>query len=120
MKIVVTAQTDAPDAPVDPRFGRAAYFHVTDEDAGEDCVVSNEVQKNAAQGAGIQAGKRVVDLEADCLITGHVGPKAFSVLQAGGVEVYTGAQGTVQDALRDFRNGRLEQARTADVEGHWV
>jgi len=44
-----------------------------------------------AQGAGIQAGKRVVDPGVDGLITGHTGPGAFTALAAGRVKIYTGS-----------------------------
>jgi predicted Fe-Mo cluster-binding NifX family protein len=65
-------------SPLDPRFGRAKYFIVLDTDSGAFSAADNSVNLNPAQGAGIQAGKRVVELGADGLITGHVGPKAFS------------------------------------------
>jgi len=49
------------------------------------------------------------------VVTGHVGPKAFATLQAGGVKVYTGAAGpagaeadsaetlTVAEAIEQFK-----------------
>lgn len=53
------------------------------------------------------------------MVTGHVGPKAFSTLRAGGVEVYTGACGTVAEAVEQFKAGKLTKLEAADVEGHW-
>lgn len=119
MKLVVTSQGTNMQSPVDPRFGRAANFIVFDTDTGSCSAVCNSINANAAQGAGIQAGKRVVELGADALITGHVGPKAFAALQAGKVGVYTGAAGTVADAVEQFKAGELRVAEAADVEGHW-
>jgi predicted Fe-Mo cluster-binding NifX family protein len=78
------------------------------------------VNLNAAQGAGIQAGKRVAELGVKGLITGHVGPKAFSTLKAAGVRIYTGAFGTVADAIEQFKAGKLAALKTADVEAHRV
>jgi predicted Fe-Mo cluster-binding NifX family protein len=106
-------------SPVDPRFGRAANFVVVDAETGACSAVSNGSNANAAQGAGIQAAKRVVELGAAALLTGHVGPKAFSALQAGKVAIYTGASGTVTDAVEQFKAGKLKTAESADVEGHW-
>jgi predicted Fe-Mo cluster-binding NifX family protein len=120
MKVAVTSQGEGNTAPVDPRFGRARYFAVVDSESGESRTVDNTVNLNAAQGAGIQAGRSVVDLGVGVLITGHVGPKAFAVLQAGGVKVYTGASGTVADAIEQYRAGKLKAADSADVEGHWT
>jgi predicted Fe-Mo cluster-binding NifX family protein len=106
-------------AAVDPRFGRAAFLVVVDTDTGGFSAVSNSVNANAAQGAGIQAGKRVVELGVDALITGHVGPKAFATLKTGKIAIYTGAAGTVAEAVEQFKTGKLKAAESADVEGHW-
>jgi predicted Fe-Mo cluster-binding NifX family protein len=119
MKIVVTSQGENLQSPVDPRFGRAAYLTVIDAETDVFSAVTNSINANAAQGAGIQAGKKVVELGADVLITGHVGPKAFATLQAGNVKVYTGAAGTVAETVDAFKSGRLKAAESADVEGHW-
>jgi len=120
MKVIVTSQGRELNSPVDPRFGRAKYFLVVDTETGEFSATDNSQNLNAAQGAGIQAGKKVVDLGAKAVITGHIGPKAFTTLQTGGVQIYTGAAGTVADAVEQFKAGALKQSSAADVEGHWV
>ena len=127
MKIAITSQGQALDSQVDSRFGRARFFIVVDTETGEFSASDNGQNLNAAQGAGIQAGKNVVDLGVEAVVTGHVGPKAFATLQAGGVKVYTGAAGpagaetgTVAEAIEQFKAGQLKQTNDADVEGHWV
>ncbi len=120
MKVAVTSQGRELDSPVDPRFGRARFFLVADTETGEFSAIDNEQNLNVAQGAGIQAGRNVVELGVAAVVTGHVGPKAFATLQAGGVQVYTGATGTVADAIEQFRAGALKLSGGADVEGHWV
>jgi predicted Fe-Mo cluster-binding NifX family protein len=120
MKIAVTAQGTDINADVDPRFGRSRYFIVVDTDNQEVSAVDNEVNLNATQGAGIQAGKKVVELGVQAVITGHVGPKAFATLQAGNIDIYNGATGTVADAIEQFNGGKLQKAQNADVKGHWM
>lgn len=120
MKIAVTSQNTGMDAPVDPRFGRARYFIVVDTETGESTTVDNAVNLNAPQGAGIQAGRKIVELGVGALVTGHVGPKAFATLQAGGVAIYTGASGTVAEAVEQYKAGQLKTTDAADVEGHWA
>jgi predicted Fe-Mo cluster-binding NifX family protein len=120
MKIAVTSQSDGLKAPVDPRFGRARYFVVVNTETGDVATVDNSTNLNAAQGAGIQSGRNIVDLGVGVLITGHVGPKAFATLQAGGVEIYTGACGTVGESIQQYEAGKLTPAASADVEGHWT
>jgi predicted Fe-Mo cluster-binding NifX family protein len=120
MKVAVTSQGQTKDSPVDLRFGRAKFFAVIDTDAGDFECVDNGVNLHAMQGAGIQAGSNVAELGVDCVITGHVGPKAFSVLNTAGVKIYTGATGTVAEAIESFKAGKLNSVDGADVEGHWM
>ncbi len=120
MKLAISAKGPDWDSPVDPRFGRAKYFVVIDTKTGDLTATDNSLNLNALQGAGIQAGRNVIDLKVEAVVTGSVGPKAFSTLQAGGVKVLLGASGTVQEAFEQFKAGRLQMASQANVEGHWI
>ena len=120
MKIAVTSSGTDLEAPLDPRFGRAAYFIVVDPDNSNFEVVENQQNLDRPPGAGIQAGTRVAETGAEVLITGHCGPKAFRVLQAAGVRIVTGADGSVREVVSRFQDGKLQTAAQADVEGHWV
>jgi predicted Fe-Mo cluster-binding NifX family protein len=120
MKIVVTARGDGLDAEVDERFGRAARFVLYDTQTKSVQNVDNRQSLNAAQGAGIQAAESISGLGAECLLTGHCGPKAFRVLAAAGIKVYTGAAGTVSQTIDSFLQGSLKQAAAADVDSHWA
>ena len=120
MKVAVTSQGKELSSQVDARFGRAKYFIVMDTDSGQFSAQDNSQNLNAAQGAGIQAGQNVIDLGAEGVITGNVGPKAFATLQAGNVKVYVGAAGTVAEALEDFKAGKLQAVSQANVGGHWM
>jgi len=120
MKLAVTSQGPDFDSQVDPRFGRARYFVVVDTDSGGFAAHDNTKNVDALQGAGIQAARAVVDLGVVAVITGHVGPKAFGTLQAGGITVYPGGSGTVKEAVEAFHAGQLQPADKATVEGHWT
>ena len=120
MKIAFTTSGSDLGAPLDSRFGRAPKYIIYDLESGAFEVVDNEKNLNAAQGAGIQAAEAVVRLGANCVVTGHCGPKAFRVLSAAGVKVYNTDALTVAEALDRFRAGKLVAAGSADVEGHHV
>jgi len=120
MKIAVTSEGEGLESKVDPRFGRAARFVLFDTDTRELRSIDNRRSLNAAQGAGIQAAETVLSLGAECLLTGHCGPKAFRALTAAGIRVYTGAAGTVGEAIAAFQQGKLKPVDSADVEGHWT
>ena len=120
MKIVFTTSGDGLDAPLDDRFGRAPKFLVYDLEGGTFEVVDNERNLNAAQGAGIQAAETVARLGASCIVTGHCGPKAFRVLSAAGIKIFNTDASTAAAALELYRSGKLVEAGSADVEGHWA
>jgi len=119
MKVAVTSEGTELASPVDPRFGRAKYFVVADLDTEGVETVDNLQNVNAAQGAGIQSAENVSRRGAEAVLTGHCGPNAYRALSAAGIAVYTGAAGTVQDALAAFQAGNLQKADSADVGGHW-
>ena len=120
MKIVLTTSGKDLNAPLDNRFGRAPKFLVYDLEAKTFEVVDNDQNLNAAQGAGIQSAQNIARLGAKALITGHCGPKAFRVLQAAKIKIYNTTAPTVSEAIDQYRNGKLTEAASADVEGHWV
>ena len=120
MLIAVTARGDGLEAPIDERFGRATRFVLYDTESREVRNVDNDMNLNAAQGAGIQAAQNLAGLGAECLLTGHCGPKAFRTLAAAGVRVFTGAAGTVRQTIDAYVSGSLRQATGADVDSHWA
>ncbi len=114
MKVCVTAMGQGLDAPVDPRFGRAGAFVVVDTETMTAETIENS-SAEASHGAGVNAGMTLARSGAKALLTGHVGPKAYDVLKAAGIDVYTGASGTVQDAVAAFLDGKLQKAHGADA-----
>ena len=120
MKIAITSQGPDMASETDPRFGRAKFFIVVDMETDGSVAHDNAQNLNAAQGAGIQAAQNVAELDVEAVLTGNVGPKAFSTLQAGNIKVYLGATGSVEHAVEQFKVGQLECVTDANVEGHWV
>lgn len=120
MKITVTTQGPTLDSAMDPRFGRTKCFLLVDTDTGEFSAHDNVQNLNAPQGAGIQAAQNVARLGATAVLTGHVGPKAFTTLQAANIAIYTGVSGTAREAVAQFEAGKLTKSVQADVQGHWA
>jgi len=107
MKIAVSSQGPDPTSLVDPRFGRAHYFRVVDCATGQQNVVDNEAGVNAAHGAGTQAVQTLASMGVQAVITGHVGPKAWTALQVAKIPAYAVSGGTVEEAVRAFVAGKL-------------
>ncbi len=113
MKIAVTAKGDSLDAPMDPRFGRAEAFFIWDTDTKTGQTVDNSAGVNAAGGAGVTAAETMSKHGVQVVITGHAGPKAFSGLQASGIEVYLASGGTIGEVIEAFEAGKLQKQETA-------
>lgn len=106
MKICVTSDGQGLDASVNPNFGRAPYFLFIESETETVEAVQNNP---GAHGAGVQAAQLVADRGACVVLTGSIGPNAYQGLSAAAIEVYTGARGSVKDALEAYRSGQLSR-----------
>ena len=107
MNILFSSKGETWDAELDPKFGRANGFLLYNGDKNELTYYSNEQNKNLDHGAGIQAGQQAASLNASVVITGHVGPKAKSTLQAAGIEIFAVAEGhTIKEAYEIYMQGK--------------
>ena len=120
MRVIVSSTGPSVDEALDPRFGRARCFILLDTETGDQEIIENTQNLNAAQGAGIQTARTVVNANAQAVVTGNVGPKAFAALTAGNVAVYLCPPCTVKEALQRYQKGELQPVTQANVEGHWV
>lgn len=120
MKVAITAQGRELGSQIDQRFGRAEFLIVIDIDTGGFEIHDNTVNLNAAQGAGIQTGQNIANLDVYAVITGNVGPNAFKTLSAAKVKVFLANKQTVQQAIDSFKAGKLKEVDQANVDGHWI
>lgn len=119
MKLAITSSGNNLDDGIDNRFGRAPYFILYDLDNTSYTSIKNVQDTGSAQGAGIQAAQNAVNAGADAVITGNMGPKAFTALQAAAVDIYLAEGITVREAIEKYKEGLLEKAAANNVEGHW-
>jgi len=120
MKIAITATGTDLSSQMDQRLGRAPYFLMIDSETLDFFVIENRQNLNLPQGAGIQAGKTIVDNGADVVITGNCGPKAYEVLGQAGINVITGASGRIRSVIESYNKGEFNISNAPNVEGHWV
>ena len=118
MKIAFPTSGDKLGSPLNSSFGRSPKFLIYDLANDDISVIDNQQSLNASQGAGIQSAQTIARNGAQCLISGHCGPKAFRVLSAAGIKVYYTTASTIESALKAYRNGDLLEAVSADVDGH--
>ena len=107
MRVAVSSLGPSLDDRVDERFGRAAYLLIVDDDTLAVQSVDNSVNRDAMQGSGLGAAEIVSEHGATVVITGHLGPKAFSALQRCGIDGFGGTGMTARDAIARRRSGQL-------------
>jgi predicted Fe-Mo cluster-binding NifX family protein len=108
MRVAITADSPSESAPVSPVFGRCAYYAIYDTATGKLDFMQNPGGM-MARGAGVQSAQFIASQGIQVLITaGVVGPNASMVLAQAGIEVVNGFQGTVADAVRAAKDGRLQ------------
>lgn len=117
MKICISSTGNDLNADVDQRFGRCKYFLIIDLETMKMKGIPNESTMSSG-GAGVQAAQIVVKERVGFVITGNIGPNAFQILQAAGIKVFTGAEGTVQDVIKRYKNRTLQETEVANVESH--
>jgi len=117
MKICITSEGSSLDSKVDPRFGRCQYFIITDTDSLEFEAIGNPNMESMG-GAGIQSAQLVSSKQVKAVVTGNVGPNAFQTLQAAGIEIFTGASGTVKEAIEKYRKGEFKAVSGPSVGSH--
>ncbi len=111
MKIAVSATGKGLDSQMDSRFGRCPNFVIAEAE-GSEIKGSTDLENTAtaqAGGAGITAAELVGNQKVDAVIAGSIGPRAFSVLDQLGIDMYAGRPGTVKENVEALMNGKLEK-----------
>ncbi len=111
MKIAFTTKGTNWDSMMDPRFGRAEFLLLYDEEKDEFTNIDNRAVQNEAHGAGPQTAQKLFELHPDILITGNgPGGNAATVLEKAGIKLYIGAgQMTVKEAYQSYQNNDLRE-----------
>jgi len=86
MKTVITSKRNDHNAPFDPRFGRAAWFCMIDDESGKPGFIEND-QAEATGGAGVKAAEKMVELGVQKVISGDFGPKAKELLEKFNIQM---------------------------------
>ncbi|MHA1211934.1 MAG: NifB/NifX family molybdenum-iron cluster-binding protein [Candidatus Heimdallarchaeota archaeon] len=118
MKIGISTMGNDLDAAVDPRFGRCQNYIIADTDNSTFEVVYNDAQ-NEGHGAGLRAAQILVNKGVQAVISGNVGPNAFTVLENSNIVMYSFA-GKIGDAITQLKSGslpKLTQPRKAAGAG---
>ncbi len=110
MKIAITSTGLNLESDVSLIFGRSPYFIIAEIKDGE--IVEVLPMDNSAKnemGAGSIAAQFIVDQGIGALILGELGNIAFGILRNNGVKIYKINPGTVENNLKQYKEGKLEE-----------
>lgn len=115
MKILITSKGMTKESMVDNRFGRAEYFVIFNDETNEYDGIENSA-KIENSGAGVKASQLTIEMKIDCVITGSLGPKAYSIISETGIKAYKNIEGTLEENIEAYKNGELSSLTEAGKE----
>ncbi|MEM2094608.1 MAG: NifB/NifX family molybdenum-iron cluster-binding protein [Candidatus Bathyarchaeia archaeon] len=93
-------------------FGRAPTFTVVDLATNEVKVIPNTSEHMG----GIQKPPELIaGTEVQVMLCSGLGPWAIKMFEDLGIEVFVGASGTVMDAIKAWKEGKLQEATGSNV-----
>ena len=116
-RIAISSEGPTLEHRVDSRFGRADGFVIVNIDTMKTEYVDNGSSQARSQGAGIQAAETIANAGVNVVLTGYVGPKAFTALSAANISVGQEMDNmTVGEAVEKFKRGEFELAQSANAQ----
>lgn len=106
MKLIVPVETKSLDVPVCPSFGRTPLFVLFDTESEKHEFLDNGAAASQG-GAGIKAAQMLVDNGATAVITYRCGENAATVLNAANIKMYKAQDGSVEDNIKKYIDGKL-------------
>jgi len=117
IKICITSTGSDLSSPIDPRFGRCAYFLIV-SDKGKLIKAVPNTGAQSMRGAGVSAAQIVADEKVETVITGNVGPNAYTILKSLGMKIFHGASNmTVEQALQAYKKKEFEEVNPSQGTG---
>jgi len=132
LKVAIPSMDDKGlDSEVCEHFGHSEYYTIIEIDKqlpppgeikknlfkDEECKIQI-VKNDRTEGHACEMPVNLIaDQKVDYLLTSGIGGSPFMLFQQIGIKLYTGALGTVREALRDFLCGMLQQMAQASCGG---
>lgn len=109
MKVAISTKDQDLEGMIDPKFGRTQGFLIYDTDSSQTSYLDNSENAVAPQGAGTKTAQMLLNLDIESVISGHLGPKAYKVLDNAGIHIYNSAPISIKQALENLSVGMLRE-----------
>jgi len=107
-RIAVASTGKSLDSQVAPVFSSAGAYVLYDPDTGQFSFLDNPGAGSLT--AGSQATSQLISRSVGAVIVGNIGPSSSSRLRKAGVQVYSGAFGSVENVIDQYLQGSLVAA----------
>ncbi|WP_440952821.1 NifB/NifX family molybdenum-iron cluster-binding protein [Methanococcoides sp. FTZ1] len=113
MKIAIpSTEKGALEDDVDLHFGKAATYTIYDSETEEVEVMENTSVHVGGKGFPHEL---LVKAGVDIVLCSGVGQKIVDLLNKNDIDIFVGADGTVQEAIDSWRSGKLYRAGSVNV-----
>jgi predicted Fe-Mo cluster-binding NifX family protein len=92
---------------VGQHFGKVLNYILYDTESGEVSIIPNTSEHNG--GVGLPP-ELMANNGVNIMLCGGLGRKAVSMFEQYDIDVFVGAQGTIQNALDAWKEGKLQRA----------
>lgn len=103
--IAISSTGNTLDSEVDPNFGKAKWFILVNTETMEYEAIEG-VGEDVQTGAGRAAAEIIIGTGVGGVLTGEVGGNAAALLSNARIYVFTGASGTVEYAIEQYKLGK--------------
>ena len=103
--IAISATGNTLDSEVDPNFGKAKWFILVDTETMEYEAIEG-VGDDVQTGAGRAAAEKIIGTGVGGVLTGVVGGNVSAILSNARIYVFSGASGTVEYAIEQYKLGK--------------
>ncbi len=88
-------------------FGKTPYFAFLKEKNSEIEDISFVESRGKHTGGSLTPAEIILNSDANILICGNLGSKAVNMFQKHDIQVFSGANGNVQEVFEQWMNGKL-------------
>jgi len=115
MRIAVTAETNnGLESVVAQHFGHAPFFIIVDMEDEKVKTTQGIENPFAVKHDPGQIPGFIREQDANVMLSGGMGGRAIKFFEEAGIQVATGASGSVRQALENFLGGKLAEAAPCD------
>jgi len=107
MKVAIPTMGDGGlDAEIGGHFGKVPHYTIVDTETNEIEIVEN-TSEHVVGGSGLPP-EIIAQTGANVMVVSGAGIRAIQLLNQYGIQVYTGASGTVRQIIEDLKAGVLD------------